>query len=79
MCPDFLVHVECREAFKCGVDVALRSLFPLIVTLFVKWEWGMVRDGVPDAVFCEFYGGHAGFVVVECGAEVGVVPLEVFG
>ncbi len=58
------------------MDVALRGLFPFVVVLFVKWEWGVFRHGVPDVVFCKSYGVHVGFVVVKCGAEV--VPLDVF-
>ena len=47
MCPDFLVHVECGKASKCGVDVSLCDFFPFIVFVFVEWEWGVVGDGVP--------------------------------
>ena len=73
------MHVECGKASKGAVYVSLCGLFPFIVVFFVEWEWGVVGDGVPDVVFCESYGAHVGFVVVECGAEVGVVPLDVFG
>ena len=73
------MHVECGKAPKSGVDVSLCGLFPFVVVFFVKWEWGVVGDGVPDVVFCNSYGAHVGFVVVERGAEVGVVPLDVFG
>ena len=73
------MHVECGKASESGVDVTLCCLFPFVVVLFVEWEWGVVGDVVPDVVFCKSYGAHVGFVVVECGAEVGVVPLDVFG
>ena len=46
---------------------------------FVEWEWGVVGDAVPDVAFCKSDGAHVGFVVVECGAEVGFVPDAVFG
>ncbi len=45
------MHVECREASECGVDVSLRGLFPFVVVLSVKWERDVFRDGVPDGVF----------------------------
>ncbi len=65
------MHVECREASESGVDVSLRGLLLFVVVFFVKWEWGVVRDGVPDVVFCKSYGAHVGFVIVKCGAKVG--------
>jgi hypothetical protein len=60
------------------VDVALCGLFVLVVVFLVKWEWGVVGDSVPQVVFCESKCAHVFFVVVECGAEVGFVPLNVF-
>ena len=47
------MHVECGKASKSAVDVSLCGLFPFVVFLFVKWEWGVVGDGVPDVVFCK--------------------------
>ena len=41
----------------------------------VEWEWGVVGDGVPQVVFCKSKRAHVFFVVVECGAQVGFVPL----
>ena len=52
MCPDFLVDVECGKASKGAVDVSLCGLFPCVV-VFLKWEWGVVDDGVPDGVLCK--------------------------
>ena len=52
--------------------------FHLSWFLLAEWEGCVVGDGVPDVV-CESYGAHVGFVVVKCGAKVGVVPMDVFG
>ena len=79
---------RCVRIFSCmlNVDRPLRVVWMCrcvvcfhLSWFFVEWEWGVVGDGVPDGVFCESYGSHVGFVVVKCGAKVGVVPLDVFG
>ena len=72
------MHVECGKTSKGSVDVPLCGLFVFVVVFFVEWEWGVVGDGVPQVVFCKSKHAHVFFVVVECGAKVGFVPLNVF-
>ena len=45
------MHVECGKASKGAVDVSLCGLFPFIVVFFAEWEWCVVSDAGPDAVF----------------------------
>ena len=40
------------------MDVALCGLFVFVVVFFVKWEWGVVGDSVPQVVFCESKCAH---------------------
>ena len=61
------------------MDVPLCGLFVFVVVFFVERKWGVVGDGVPQVVFCESKCAHGFFVVVECGAKVGSVPLNVLG
>ncbi len=59
--------------------MSLCGLFVFVVVFFVEGKWGVIGDGVPQIVFCKSKCAHGFFVVVECGAEVGTVPLAVLG
>ena len=79
VCPYLFVHVECGSTSKGIVYVSLGGLFVFVVIFFVERKWGVVGDGVSQVVFCKSKCAHGFFVVVECGAKMGSVPLVVLG